>query len=131
MKKIIILICIYINVSAATEGGTNTLRVTQNIINLDSISERLSTEGGTNTLRTLGDFDYDSLTDRWILKTKSRILSVANIDLVDKFKDKQFEVEGVSTRMKRVRSNMSKSLIKRRILNKVKFENYIIDDFDY
>ncbi|MFG1523139.1 hypothetical protein [Halobacteriovorax sp. ZH1_bin.1] len=90
-------------------------------------------ERSGDDLRSLnsGDFKFDSLSDRWLLKTKSRVLSVENIELIDSYKNKQIEVEDVSFNVKRARKNMSANILKRRILTKVKFKNYKIEDFNY
>ncbi|WP_419173192.1 hypothetical protein [Halobacteriovorax sp.] len=90
--------------------------------------------GDIDTLRNLnniGDFNLDSESDRWILRTRSRLLSVRDIELVDKFETKQFEVKKVSNRLKRLNDIVDQKYLESIVKRSVKFKDYNIKDFEY
>ncbi|MFG1505537.1 hypothetical protein [Halobacteriovorax sp. ZH5_bin.2] len=148
MRKILILALLF-NINtlgqnlASRGGGTSTtdwdLRTgsgtstgdwrLSNVIELNS-----GVISGDDTLKlsSPGDFNFDSVNDRWILKTRGRILSVKTIELVDKYSVKQDEVtitkDNILNNYKR---SIPKKMLERQLKRNVKFKNYIIGDFEY
>ncbi|WP_412471023.1 hypothetical protein [Halobacteriovorax sp. RT-2-4] len=146
MRKIILFVLLF-NLNAlgqnftARGGGTSTTdwdlrtgsgsttgdwRVTD-IIELNNNAIDLN----TLKLSDVGEFDFDSINDRWILKTKGRILSVRNIELIDKFQEKQIEVLDYSINLKKSMRNMGTKMLEKRIQRGVKFKDYKFNDFNY
>ncbi|WP_412470472.1 MULTISPECIES: hypothetical protein [unclassified Halobacteriovorax] len=115
-----------------------------NALNLSLVGE---TGGNSNTLPierikeiydfdkdkwNIGDYSYDSYLNRWILKTKTRVLSVDSIEMVDMYTDKQTEVLNVSNDFKnKYKNKVPAKLLEKRLKMKVKFKDYKIDDFKY
>ncbi|MFG1493955.1 hypothetical protein ABMA75_10340 [Halobacteriovorax sp. ZH4_bin.1] len=148
MRKIILFVLLF-NLNTLGEnftargGGTSTtdwdLRTgsgtstgdwkLSNVIELNS-----GVISGDDTLKlsSPGDFNFDSVNDRWILKTRGRILSVKTIELVDKYSVKQDEVtitkDNILNNYKR---SIPKKMLERQLKRNVKFKNYIIGDFEY
>lgn len=115
-----------------------------NALNLSLVGE---TGGNSNTLPierikeiydfdkdkwNIGDYSYDSYLNRWILKTKTRVLSVDSIEMVDMYTDKQTEVLNVSNDFKsKYKNKVPAKLLEKRLKMKVKFKDYKFDDFKY
>lgn len=149
MKNIILITIVFNVCFLAQAGGGSTvtdwnLRVgggstngdwrPQSVIDLSSRSG-VVTDSDTwkkiNDMKKVGDFDFDSISDRWLLKTKSRILSVSDIDLVEKYESKQVEVNNISQDVKLKNTSVPQRFMKRYIQRNVKFKDYIVEDFDY
>lgn len=149
--KILISILMIFNVCAGVGSGGNSLIDSGRVSEISEVQEVLGVGSGGNSLSLAdiievegagggggslklsypGEYDFDSSSNRWFLKTKSRLLSVKRIELIDKFENKQLEVRDVSFNVKKARKNLSENILKRRILRKVKFKDYKIDDFSY
>ncbi|MGI4991258.1 hypothetical protein ACRXCV_01415 [Halobacteriovorax sp. GFR7] len=115
-----------------------------NALNLSFVGE---TGGNSNTLPierikeiydfdkdkwNIGDYSYDSYLNRWILKTKTRVLSVDSIEMVDMYTEKQTEVLNVSNDFKnKYKNKVPAKLLEKRLKMKVKFKDYKFDDFKY
>ena len=124
------------NVLLGTGGNSGSLRVLpQDIDYLNDVVDVTlrSDDASVETLRNLvnGDFNYNASDDRWLLKTKTRILSVKNIELVDHFQNKQTEINNIVNSYRRSFSNPDKRLIKRKLRRDVRFKKYIQEDFKY
>ncbi len=89
--------------------------------------------GGTSlNIISRGDYDFDSYTNRWLLKTKSRLLSVKDINLITKYSEKQDEVSSVSDEVKsRMERKISAKVLSKKLKRKIKFQNYKLEDFEY
>lgn len=120
--------------SSGTVSGDDTWRSTEVI----DLGARSGTVSGDDTWRKFkelahtGEFDFDSSTDRWVLKTRSRLLSVKNIDLVDKFHSKQSEVTSSKNKLEHILKEKFKvSTFEKKATRMIKFKNYELKDFDY
>ncbi|WP_412463523.1 hypothetical protein [Halobacteriovorax sp. RT-2-6] len=155
MKKILIMVYMFVVsnaysldiISRGTGGGSGTL-APEVVMNND---ELLGSGGGSGTLREsnvfeinklkpnydllkisrIGDFDFDSDSNRWLLRTRSRILSVSDIDLVEEYEVKQKEVDLRAFELKSKRKVVPSKFLKMYLKNNVKFKDYIVDDFKY
>ncbi|MFG1500415.1 hypothetical protein ABMA70_09420 [Halobacteriovorax sp. XZX-3] len=112
-------------------GDVDTLRILPSVIDIQDTNS-FSKDKLISTLMKTGDFDFDSVNDRWILKTRDRILSVNSIELIEKYNIKQDEVtitkDNILNNYKR---SIPKRLLERQLKRNVKFKNYIINDFEY
>ncbi|AYF43062.1 hypothetical protein BALOs_0038 [Halobacteriovorax sp. BALOs_7] len=124
-------------------GGSGTLR-NIDIIDLHSgegyggslsINERdllIESIGGTSTTDwSVGKYEYVSSLDRWVLKTKTRLLSLKDIELVDKFESKQNEVKNFSNNMRSRNNRINNRFLKTMLERSIKFQKYKINDFEY
>lgn len=127
MKILISLLIIGNVMGASGVGYGGDLRVSLPLVEVRTMSG----EGYGGNLRTLGtgDYDFDSQSNRWFLKTKSRLLSVSNIELIDKFKDTNDTIERISARYSSFKENRKRAIVEKKIkrLNIVK--PYKLDDF--
>ncbi|POB13189.1 hypothetical protein C0Z22_11790 [Halobacteriovorax sp. DA5] len=83
-------------------------------------------------LAKVGEYDYDSTSNRWMLKTKTRVLSVKKIELIDKYRFKQEEVDSSKENIKIKYSRFyNEKLLEKKLKNTLKFKNYILNDFKY
>ncbi|MFG1482343.1 hypothetical protein ABMA79_13555 [Halobacteriovorax sp. HFRX-2_2] len=111
-------------------GDVDTLRKLPSIIDIKN-NDSLYLDLSSRTLLKSGDFDFDSTNNRWILKTRERILSVKSIELIDEYQDKQIEVLDYSSNIKKSLKNMGTRMLERRIKMGVKFKNFKFKDFNY
>ena len=111
-------------------GDVDTLRKLPNVIDIKN-NDALYLNLANRTLIKSGDFDFDSTNNRWILKTRERILSVKSIELIDEYQDKQIEVLDYSSNIKKSLKNMGTRMLERRIKMGVKFKNFKFKDFNY
>ena len=79
----------------------------------------------------LGSYIFDSDSNRWLIKTNTRVLSLNNIELVDHFYSKQTEVIDLSSSLKSKNNSISNRYLERSIKRNVKFEKYDLKDFKY
>ncbi|MFG1493959.1 hypothetical protein ABMA75_10360 [Halobacteriovorax sp. ZH4_bin.1] len=155
MKIILVMIYVFVisdaysldNIARGAGGGSGTL-APEVVMNND---ELLGSGGGSGTLREsnvfeinkfevsydllrisrTGEFDFDSDSDRWLLRTKSRVLSIKDIDLVEKYEVKQKEVDMKAFELNTKRKTVPLQFMKRYLEKNVKFNEYILDDFKY
>lgn len=120
------------NLASETGGNSNTLPMSKKL-NIIDLTASLGVEGGGSDIITLktGDYKFDSLNDQWVLKTKSRVLGVKKIDLIDKYYDKQLEVHTESNNIKRNTRFINQKFMERFLSKSVKFKNYELKDFEY
>lgn len=111
-------------------GDVDTLRKLPSVIDIKN-NDSLYLDLSSRTLLKSGDFDFDSTNNRWILKTRERILSVKSIELIDEYQDKQIEVLDYSSNIKKSLKNMGTRMLERRIKMGVKFKNFKFKDFNY
>lgn len=78
-----------------------------------------------------GTYDFDSISEKWILKTRTRLLAVPKIEFIDKFQDKQIEVKKYVDNMKSYDEKLNDRIIQRKIKRDVKFNTYKQEDFEY
>ncbi|MEH0860050.1 hypothetical protein [Halobacteriovorax sp. DPLXC-1] len=134
MKNLILLFCIFVNllsfakadlVDLASESGGNS-----NTLPIERIREIIDVKLSNELTR--GEYRYVSDSDRWVLKTKSRVVSVMDIDLIQKYQSKQFEVRNISDRYRKIFSDrVTNNLLEKRLKRKVKFKDYQFEDFEY
>ncbi len=120
------------NLASETGGNSNTLPMSKKL-NIIDLTASLGGGGWSDDLITLktGDYKFDAVNDQWLLKTKSRLLGVKKIDLIDKYYDKQIEVNGVSSNVKSRRGTFNSRFLELYLKKSVKFENYKIKDFNF
>ncbi|RZF23086.1 hypothetical protein DAY19_04765 [Halobacteriovorax vibrionivorans] len=116
-------------------GDVDTLRELPSVVDLANLSELMGTSHEnvsiSRRLLSSGDYDFNSSQNRWVLKTKSRVVSVASIDLIDEYEEKQVEVSNFSSNIRSKIRNLGSRILERRIKRGVRFKNYKIDDFDF
>lgn len=107
-------------------GGSGTLR-DSNVFEID----KFKADYNLLKISRIGDFDFDSDSNRWLLRTKSRILSVSDIDLVEEYEVKQKEVDLKAFELKSKRKVVPSKFLKMYLKKNVKFKEYVVDDFKY
>ncbi|MFG1487442.1 hypothetical protein ABMA77_15310 [Halobacteriovorax sp. RZ-1] len=132
MKKIVlsfIAVFQFINVNALSLSLVGETGGNSNTLPIERIKEIYDFD---KDKWNIGDYSYDSYLNRWILKTKTRVLSVDSIEMVDMYTDKQTEVLNVSNDFKsKYKNKVPAKLLEKRLKMKVKFKDYKFDDFKY
>ncbi|WP_146037883.1 hypothetical protein [Halobacteriovorax sp. DA5] len=131
-------ISIYILLSSHVMAGVVSGDDTWRALDVVDMTSKSGTVTGDDTwkvfddLAKVGEYDYDSTSNRWMLKTKTRVLSVKKIELIDKYRFKQEEVDSSKENIKIKYSRFyNEKLLEKKLKNTLKFKNYILNDFKY
>lgn len=77
----------------------------------------------------VGAHDFDSVNDRWVLKTATRVLSVKNVDLVDKFIITNRTINEMESEYSNYNLRIREKLLKNKIKKLNIINPYSVDDF--